>query len=200
MPLPCQWSLQRGWTPLRISASAVLICCDRSPLPWCSTPPQTPRDAHVHTRPVGINRPSKTIPYFTRADAVIQSNWLWIQVRLRRRLRTSRITPRESTILPIATTLNPHVKSNLHYSHLVWIVREVDLVEDLSCFMLNGLHLHQVRRVLPGSVPKGQGECSIWDCGGSSKSVVLKGGSAVHCQGVREEFVTKNVKSKKKHS
>lgn len=36
--------------------------------------------------------------------------------------------------------------------HLVCVVREVDLVEDLGSLVLDGLHLHQVWGVLPGAI------------------------------------------------
>lgn len=36
--------------------------------------------------------------------------------------------------------------------HLVRVIGEVDLVEDLGSLVLDGLHLHQVRRVLPGAI------------------------------------------------
>ena len=36
--------------------------------------------------------------------------------------------------------------------YLVCVVGEVDLVEDLGGLVLNGLHLHQVRGVLPGAI------------------------------------------------
>lgn len=36
--------------------------------------------------------------------------------------------------------------------HLICVVREVDLVEDLGGFVLDGLHLYQVRGVLPGPI------------------------------------------------
>lgn len=42
--------------------------------------------------------------------------------------------------------------------HLISVIREVDLVENLGGFVLDGLHLHQVRRVLPGPISEnGQG-------------------------------------------
>lgn len=37
-------------------------------------------------------------------------------------------------------------------SDLVCVVGEVDFMEDLGRFMLDGLHFHQMRRVLPGSI------------------------------------------------
>lgn len=36
--------------------------------------------------------------------------------------------------------------------HLVCVVREVDLVEDLGRLVLDGLHFHQVWGVLPGPI------------------------------------------------
>lgn len=36
--------------------------------------------------------------------------------------------------------------------HLVRVVGEVDLVEDLGSLVLDGLHLHQVWGVLPGAI------------------------------------------------
>lgn len=43
-------------------------------------------------------------------------------------------------------------------AHLVSVVREVHLVEDLGGFVLDGLHLHQVWRVLPRPISEIQGE------------------------------------------
>lgn len=40
--------------------------------------------------------------------------------------------------------------------HLVGVVGEVDLVENLGGFVLDGLHLHQVWRVLPGPISENQ--------------------------------------------
>lgn len=40
--------------------------------------------------------------------------------------------------------------------HLVSVVGKVDLVENLGGFVLDGLHLHQVWRVLPGPVSEKQ--------------------------------------------
>ena len=37
--------------------------------------------------------------------------------------------------------------------HLVCLVREVDLVKYLGCLVLDGLHLHMVRRVFPLAHP-----------------------------------------------
>lgn len=37
-------------------------------------------------------------------------------------------------------------------SYLICIVREVDFVEDLGRLMLDGLHFHQMRGILPGSI------------------------------------------------
>lgn len=37
-------------------------------------------------------------------------------------------------------------------SDLVCVVGEVDFMEDLGRFMLDGLHFHQMRRVLPGTI------------------------------------------------
>lgn len=37
-------------------------------------------------------------------------------------------------------------------SYLVCVVREVHFVEDLCGLMLDGLHLHQMRGVFPGSI------------------------------------------------
>ena len=39
-------------------------------------------------------------------------------------------------------------------AHLVRVVREIDFVENLRGLMLDGLHLHLVRRVLPLAVPQ----------------------------------------------
>lgn len=36
--------------------------------------------------------------------------------------------------------------------HLVRVVREVDLVEDLGSLVLDGFHLHQMWRVLPRAI------------------------------------------------
>ena len=41
---------------------------------------------------------------------------------------------------------------NICVSDLVCVIREVDFVEDLGCFMLDGLHFHQMRGILPGSI------------------------------------------------
>lgn len=41
--------------------------------------------------------------------------------------------------------------------HLVCVIGKVDLVENLGGFVLDGLHLHQVRGVLPGPVSENQG-------------------------------------------
>jgi hypothetical protein len=38
--------------------------------------------------------------------------------------------------------------------YLICVVWEVDLVEDLSCLVLYGLHLHLVRRVLSLPMPE----------------------------------------------
>lgn len=38
------------------------------------------------------------------------------------------------------------------HSYLICIIREVDFVEDLRGLMLDGLHFHQMRGVLPGSI------------------------------------------------
>lgn len=40
--------------------------------------------------------------------------------------------------------------------HLVCVIGKVDLVENLGGFVLDGLHLHQVRGVLPGPVSENQ--------------------------------------------
>ena len=37
--------------------------------------------------------------------------------------------------------------------YLVCVIWKVDLVEDLGGLVLDGLHLHQMRRVLPRSTP-----------------------------------------------
>lgn len=40
--------------------------------------------------------------------------------------------------------------------HLIGVIREVDLVENLGGFVLNGLHLHQVWGILPGPISENQ--------------------------------------------
>lgn len=40
--------------------------------------------------------------------------------------------------------------------HLISVIREVDLVENLGGFVLNGLHLHQVWGILPGPISENQ--------------------------------------------
>lgn len=42
--------------------------------------------------------------------------------------------------------------------HLVSVIGEVDLVENLGRLVLDGLHLHQMRRVLPRPIPEPQRE------------------------------------------
>lgn len=43
---------------------------------------------------------------------------------------------------------------------LICVIREVDFVEDLGCFMLDGLHFNQMRRILPGSITAPKQEVS----------------------------------------
>ena len=51
--------------------------------------------------------------------------------------------------------------------HLVCVIGKVDLVENLGGFVLDGLHLHQVRGVLPGPVSENQGRGKGVKSGGS---------------------------------
>lgn len=46
-------------------------------------------------------------------------------------------------------------KKSKHYkkTDLICVIREVHLVKDLCGFVLNGLHFHQMRRILPGAIP-----------------------------------------------
>jgi hypothetical protein len=38
--------------------------------------------------------------------------------------------------------------------YLICIIREIDLVEDLCCFVLNGFYLYLMGWILPLSIPK----------------------------------------------
>lgn len=55
----------------------------------------------------------------------------------------------------------PRTEKPAALTHLIGIVRKVDLVENLGGFVLDGLHLHQVWGVLPGPISKNQG--SGWE-------------------------------------